>query len=164
MKDNGKGGKMNKKQKAFVDEYILNGFDPSAAYIKVYKNDAPHTRKSAYIVLNKPYVKEYIDIQMAKVNKKYDLDKHKMIVSLLKTKEAFDDLYELAKKDEPSKLEKDKIRRLSSLLKASDVNKVNDMLNKLGGFYEPEKVEVKTEWNIGFTDFDMDEEGEDDEE
>ena len=89
-----------------------------------------------------------------------------MIKDLIKTKERFDLMWELGEMEELTDNQKAKLQRLNGLLKGSDIQRVNDQLAKMLGFNEPEKIEVKQEWNISFgsEEDNSDEENEEDNE
>jgi len=61
----------------------------------------------------------------------------------------------LASKDKLTSLEEDKLERLSSILKGSDVMRAKDMICRIIGAYEPEKIEVTNKtWRVSFDDAD----------
>ena len=57
-------------------------------------------------------------------------------------------------KDNPTEQEMDKLDRMKDIIKGADVLKAQDMVCKLIGAYEPEKIEISEKvYKIGF-DFD----------
>lgn len=53
---------MKQKHKEFADEYLANGYNPRAAYMKVYVGSSKETASvNAYRILRREEVKEYVD-------------------------------------------------------------------------------------------------------
>ena len=58
---------------------------------------------------------------------------------------------ELSLKDSLTTREEEKLGRISELVKGSDIMKARDMICRIIGAYEPEKVEVSnTVYKVGF--------------
>lgn len=136
--------KLNKKQKAFVDELFKNGFNQTNAYVKIYGiNNKDYAAKSASRLMSKVEVKAYYEHLYKEYRKSLDIDKQKMLDMLMDEINLFNEMKVLAQQEELTYEEEMRFSRLSTLLKASDINKVRDMINKLIGAYEPEKTEVQ---------------------
>ena len=157
--------RINQQQKTFIDMYTAD-YTMAAAYSEAYGiENYDVCRAAASRLIKKEYVQEYLKFKQAELALKYTITKEMLIKDLLKTKERFDEMWELGGIEEPTDIEVAKLRRLNTLLKGSDIQRVNEQLAKMLGFNEPEKLEVKQEWNISFgEDEDNTEElGEDDE-
>ena len=154
----GRQKRINQQQKNFIDMYTA-GWTMADAYSEAYQLDNYEMcRKSAYRLINKDTVQEYLKFKQAELAEKYTITKEKLIKDLLITKERFNEMWELGEMEELTDNQKAKLVRLNALLKGSDITKVNDQLAKMLGFNEPDKIEVKQEWNISFGDEDNTEE------
>jgi hypothetical protein len=135
--------KLNKKQKAFVDELFKNGFNQTNAYVSVYGvTNRNYAKIAASRMMTNDNVRFYYEHLYKQHREKLDIDKQKMLDILVDEMNLFAEMKALAQKDDLTYEEEMKLSRLSNLLKASDINKVRDMINKMIGTYEPEKQEV----------------------
>lgn len=135
MRDN-----MKHKWKRFADEYLLD-MNASRAYVAAgYSSKTPD--KNAYKMLDNEEIKEYIKAKQTEYRKSLDIDKQKMLDMLMSEINLFNEIKALAQKDDLTEEEEFKFARLTTLLKASDINKARDMINKLIGAYEAEKQEI----------------------
>ncbi len=111
----------NKRHKAFADEYILNGFNAAQAYKKIYKKVTDESAKVlGHKLLDNKDIKTYLVENQKTTNEKYLLTKDKMIEELLEV---------------ITSCKTDSIKDRSNWLKAVDI------MNRLGGFYQPDKIE-----------------------
>jgi len=84
------------------------------------------------------------------------LDKMQMITGILNQIETYESMVELSLKDDITEKERDKVNRYKWLVNGADIAKYRDMLCKLIGAYEPEKIEIQEKtFKIGFTDVDI---------
>jgi hypothetical protein len=147
--------KINPKQKLFADLYFKYKLDGTKAYMETYGAKLKSARLGAWRLLNENYhVMEYVKYKASVEAAKYDIDKTTIIKELLDMSNYFKELRELGDKESLTDSEKDRFKRLSQLLKGSDYSKIQDMLSKLIGAYEPDKINVKQSWNVSFDDTD----------
>lgn len=152
----GRKAELNKSQQAAIDRLFVNGFDRADAYAHGYPESKPESRsQSMYILLQKDYVKEYHARKYEEFKSMISMDKHMMIDNLTTMCRKFDDMIAIASKDKLTAKEEEKLERLSNVLKGSDVMKAKDMICRIIGAYEPEKIEVTNKtWNVSFDDAD----------
>lgn len=53
---------MTAKEKAFCEEYVINGYNATQAYLKVYEASYDNAQSNSYKVLQRPHVKVYIEL------------------------------------------------------------------------------------------------------
>lgn len=53
--------KLTKKEQAFCEEYIANGYNATQAYLTAYGCAYSTAHKGAYLLLRKPHLKQYIN-------------------------------------------------------------------------------------------------------
>ena len=149
---------MNDKQRMFVDEMFLNGFNRKKAYALIYPDCKEANIPSGVCqILRKPLVKEYYEKKYKEFRESLSIDKYQIIDGLRKQIELFDDMTELSLKDSLTQKEEEKLGRISELIKGSDIMKARDMICRIIGAYEPEKIEVANKvYKVGF-DLDVDE-------
>ena len=136
--------KINKKQKAFVDQLFKNGFNQTEAYCVVYNiENRDYGRIGGSRMLTKDNVKAYYEHLYKEYRKSLDIDKQKMLDSLMDDINLYDEVKVLGRKENLSKNEQERLVRLKGIVSASDANKARDMINKLIGSYEPEKQEIE---------------------
>lgn len=143
---------LNEMNKKAIDALFENGFNRTKAYMSVYKqSNKAHARTSMYQILRKPKAKEYYDLKYKEFRELLDVDKHQMLDKLTAQVDMFDTMIELASKDNLTALEEEKLDRLKDLVKGADVMKAKDMICKIIGAYEPEKIEVTEKtYSVGF--------------
>lgn len=129
---------LNPKQKAFADEYLVNGFNARQAYLSVYKS--VKTEKSAdaaaSLLLSNIKVKNYIASKQALTAKKYDITRDYITAEYLS-------LIESAKKEG--------LDGQGNLKDRANWAKALGQLSKLLGLDEPEKIQHSGEINIGLS-------------
>lgn len=137
------GRLVTNKQMAFVDD-VVKGSTAVDAYLKHYATtDIKVATNKAYLLLNQnTTVKKYYQQQLSKLEKKYDIGKDKIIKEIKAKIANYDEMWALGKKDNPTPEEVEKYKRLSSVFKQGDYNKLLDMLNKMAGNYEAEKLDI----------------------
>ncbi len=147
-------GKITDKNKAFINRLFINGFNRKEAYTAIYDCKDKYNTVSSYILLKRPECKEYYAAKWQEFEQEFDINK-KMIVSKLMHKiNMYDEMLYIVTKDNPTEQELDKLERMKEIIKGADVLKAQDMVCKLIGAYEPEKIEISEKvYKIGF-DFD----------
>lgn len=109
------------KQKLIVDVAFSNGFNWTRAYMEVYEVENPDlARRAVYRVKNNENVKKYIQFKEDELKLKYNINKEKIV------KEVVDLIYDC---------------KSDSATDRNNIIKGLDMLNKMMGFYSPEKHE-----------------------
>lgn len=138
------------KYKKVADEWLHNGNNGKQAYLKVYPDASAATAKvNATKILQTPEIIEYVDKKQEKIRlkaeKEHGVTREKLIKDQLDKKNIMSDLFDLAAKEKLTEAENEKFKRLSSLIKTSDVNKADEILIKMLGLFEAEKVDVTTD-------------------
>ena len=149
--------RLNDKQREAIDELFVNGFNRPAAYMKAYPNvQEKNARASMYILMQKSYIQVYYAERMKEFSNTIKLDKLQMITGIINQIETYESMIQLSLKDDITEKERDKVNRYKWLVNGADIAKYRDMLCKLIGAYEPEKIEVQEKtFKIGF-DIDAD--------
>jgi len=82
-----------------------------------------------------------------------DMDKHIMVDNLVSISHKYDDMLALACKDRLTANDEIRLERMASVLKGADAMKAKDMLCRIIGAYEPDKIEVTNKtWRVSFDD------------
>lgn len=142
-------------QKKILDEYYSNGCNAIKAYCKVKGIKEPKNLKRRYSISGivsscKSANPDYIAQIEAKNQKKLGTMKDKLIGQLEDISDIYFELMELAQKDELTDKEADKFRRLKSIMTTADLNKAVDLIAKMTGSYEAEKVEVTNTFKVSW--------------
>ena len=116
---------LTKKEKAFCEEYIANGYNASQAYHKVYECSIEDARKRYCKTFRKPEVKQYIQ----------DLQKEAFAAAAINAERVALRLAEIAFADK-----EDEIYGVSSQLKALDL-----LQKQLGLQKQHIEADVKTD-------------------
>lgn len=136
--------KINKKQKAFVDQLFINGFNQTEAYCKIYGiENRDYGSVGASRMIRKANVKGYYEHKYKDYRKGLDIDKQKMLDSLMDDINLYNEVKALGRIETPTKAEIERLVRLKGIVSATDANKARDMINKLIGSYEAEKQEIE---------------------
>lgn len=120
--------KINKKHLSFIDEYFINGFNGTNAYLSVYKGVTSDTaRANASKLLANANIKAEIDARNLAISQKMQVTREDLIKDLI-------DIKENCKTSFPP-----------SSIKAIEV------IAKMLGLNEPEKIQHSGEINIGLS-------------
>jgi len=151
--------KLNDQQKAAIDRLFINNFNRKEAYTFVYPEvKAKFAGQYMYQLLQNPEVQEYYASKYEEFKSVLNIDKHMMLDNLTNQISQFDDMVALAAKDDLTEDEEYRLKRLGWIIKGSDVMKAKDMICRIIGAYEPEKIEVSNKtWNVGFDSDDIEE-------
>tara|TARA_R110000765_G_scaffold195232_1_gene300807 strand:+ start:1167 stop:1643 length:477 start_codon:yes stop_codon:yes gene_type:complete len=143
---------INESQKHAIDELFLNGFNRKKAYAVAYPNcKEVNLTVGMFQIMKKQAVKDYYQQKHKEWREALGMDKYQIIDGLRKQIELFDDMQALSLKDELTDKEIAKLKRISELVKGSDIMKAKDMICRIIGAYEPEKVIVEnTTYTVGF--------------
>ena len=147
---------LNEDNKRVIDELFLNGFNRKKAYALVYpENKAPAQGMGQ--MMARQNVKDYYASKHKEWRESLSMDKYEVIDGLRRQIELHNDMVELALKDSLTTREEEKLARLNELVKGSDIMKAKDMICRIIGAYEPDKIEVvERTYKVGF-DLDPDE-------
>jgi transcriptional regulator CtsR len=92
---------------------------------------------------------DYIEQRKAEIRdemeRKHGVTRYSLIDDQLKKKKALDVVFELAQKEVLSEKEQDLLKRMSAVIRTADVNKADEILIKMLGLFEAEKVDVTTD-------------------
>lgn len=149
--------KLNDNQKSAIDHLFANGFNRQKAYLAAYPNCKPSLARSGMQqILAKDYVQAYYDIKYKEYQKIVGIDARQMVDSLKTQIEQYEDMLDLAIKPNLTAKEMELLERMKDVIKGSDIMKAKDMICKIIGAYEPERIEVTDKtFKVGF-DLDAD--------
>ena len=134
---------INANQAAAIDELFANGFNRTKAYLVAFPNCKPkYARASMQQLLAKPYIQDYYDVKYKEYQKILGVGKRQMVDSLKTQIEQYEDMLDLAMKPKLTAAETEQLERMKEVIKGSDIMKAKDMICKIIGAYEPEKIEV----------------------
>ena len=142
------------KQKLFVDLYFKYKFDTIKAYMESYETSNYGTANvNGWKLLNENlYVKDYVTYKQSEFARESEIDKEWVKRKLKRYVETYDEIQELSLRHTLSEKDKERIQVLRKVINGSEAARFLDMVNKLGGFYEPDKINITQEWNISFDD------------
>lgn len=132
------------KHKAVVDELMVNGLKRKQAYESVYNSTGLVSARSCYIMLQRPEVMDYMDVQRQELMKNVQMDKQGVVLKLMSHIEGFDDLCALASKDTLTEKEYMRFNRLEKMYSQAGSLKAFELIGKLTGLFEPEKIQIET--------------------
>lgn len=124
-----KGKNLSDRHKRFVDEYLINGFNGTQAYISVYgEMDGDVACTSAIRLLGNARVIEYLESEKKRLNSIINRTKEDNIRDLIDILNTY----------------KDDGKTVNNSLKAIEI------INRMLGWNEPDKVENKNNININY--------------
>ena len=132
-----------------IDGYLSN-LTMAAAYMLVYPNSSLATaRIEGWKVIHNEKMSDYIEQRKAEIRdemeRKHGVTRYSLIDDQLKKKKALDVVFELAQKEVLTAKEEDLLKRMSSVIRTADVNKADEILIKMLGLFEPDKVDVTSQ-------------------
>jgi hypothetical protein len=138
-----------RKYELVIDGYLSN-LTMAAAYMEVYPNSSLATaRIEGWKVIHNEKMADYIEQRKAEIRdemeRKHGVTRYSLIDDQLKKKKALDKVFELAQKEVLSEKEQDLLKRMSAVIRTADVNKADEILIKMLGLFEPDKVDVTTD-------------------
>lgn len=134
---------INTSQRLAIDELFANGFNRQKAYRVAYPDCKPeHARSGMQQILSKAHVQEYYDLKYNEYKKIVGTDAYQMVDSLKTQIEQYEDMLDLAVKPKLTAAEVELLERMKDVIKGSDIMKAKDMICKIIGAYEPERIEV----------------------
>ena len=122
----------------------------AAAYMEVYPNCSLSTaRIEGWKVIHNEKMSDYIEQRKAEIRdemeRKHGVTRYSLIDDQLKKKKALDKVFELSQKEVLTAKEEDLLKRMSSVIRTADVNKADEILIKMLGLFEAEKVDVTSQ-------------------
>lgn len=136
--------KISERHKMFVEEYLSNGLNGTQAYLTVYKNvkNVKTAEAAASRLLSNDKVKALLEERQAKTIKKLEITREDILRRLNSRSLLMEEIQILASKETLTEAEEERLQRLSFVIKASDANKSDEMIAKMLGFNEPDKLDV----------------------
>lgn len=125
------GDKANKRHIAFAEEYLANGMNGTQAYKTIYPKASDETaRANATKLLASTHIAQFLATQKKNTSTRLQVTKESLINDLMVIKDLC--------LTEP--------RYINNSIKAIEV------INKMLGYNEVEKTEVKHTWEVGFNE------------
>ena len=146
--------KLTDKQEKFAQLVVKLG-NQSEAYRQAYDVKETTTTESvnqkAYELASRVDIGLRIEELREQTKKAHAIDRDRMVKYNLRLVEAWEELWELGKKENKTKEEIQRFYLCKDLVKGSDYKSCLAEISKLTGLYQPEKVEIKdtshtTEW------------------
>ena len=146
--------KLTDKQEKFAKLVVKLG-NQSEAYRQAY--DVKETTTIESVNVQASVLMSYLNISLRveelreQTKKAHAIDRDRMVKYNLRLVEAWEELWELGKKENKTKEEIQRFYLCKDLVKGSDYKSCLAEISKLTGLYQPEKVEIKdtshtTEW------------------
>lgn len=136
---------ISNKYKAFVEEYISNGYNARQAYLSVIGGSEITTASADTLgnrILGLVEVKDYMREREEELKEQTKLKREDIIDRLNKRSLLVQDISDLASKDVLTENEEKKLKRLLRVIKTSDANKSDELLNKMLGWNEPDRQSI----------------------
>ena len=138
--------KLTIKQEKFAQLVVKLG-NQSEAYRQAYDVKETTTIESvnqkAYELAGRVDIRLRIEELREQTKKAHAIDRDRMVKYNLRLVEAWEELWELGKKENKTKEEIQRFYLCKDLVKGSDYKSCLAEISKLTGLYQPEKVEVK---------------------
>ncbi len=153
---------LSENAKIAIDTLFTNGFDRPNAYAAGFPTSTKKSRASQmYQLLKRPTAKAYYDEKYKEFKELLGVDKTTLVASLIKQVEFFAEVMHMASEGCPieDKLGNEIAReewfarygRMKDVMSAAENNKAKEMIAKLIGAFEPEKIEVTEKtFKVGF--------------
>jgi uncharacterized protein YmfQ (DUF2313 family) len=146
--------KLTIKQEKFAQLVVKLG-NQSEAYRQAYDVKETTTIESvnvqASVLMSDLNISLRVEELREQTKKAHAIDRDRMVKYNLRLVEAWEELWELGKKENKTKEEIQRFYLCKDLVKGSDYKSCLAEISKLTGLYQPEKVEIKdtshtTEW------------------
>jgi CRISPR/Cas system-associated endoribonuclease Cas2 len=146
--------KLTDKQEKFAQLVVKLG-NQSEAYRQAYDVKETTTTESVNVqasaLMSDLNISLRVEELREQTKKAHDIDRDRMVKYNLRLVEAWEELWELGKKENKTKEEIQRFYLCKDLVKGSDYKSCLAEISKLTGLYQPEKREVKdtshtTEW------------------
>jgi uncharacterized protein YmfQ (DUF2313 family) len=146
--------KLTDKQEKFAQLVVKLG-NQSESYRQAYDVKETTTTESvnvqASVLMSDLNISLRVEELREQTKKAHAIDRDRMVKYNLRLVEAWEELWELGKKENKTKEEIQRFYLCKDLVKGSDYKSCLAEISKLTGLYQPEKVEIKdtshtTEW------------------
>jgi uncharacterized protein YmfQ (DUF2313 family) len=146
--------KLTDKQEKFAQLVVKLG-NQSEAYRQAYDVKETTTTESVNVqasaLMSDLNISLRVEELREQTKKAHAIDRDRMVKYNLRLVEAWEELWELGKKENKTKEEIQRFYLCKDLVKGSDYKSCLAEISKLTGLYQPEKVEIKdtshtTEW------------------
>tara|TARA_R110002020_G_scaffold83616_4_gene207806 strand:- start:250 stop:699 length:450 start_codon:yes stop_codon:yes gene_type:complete len=134
---------ISEKHKTVVDEYFLNGFNKQQAYGSQYEVEGVAASRGFYKMCLRPEVKDYFLESQKDLAASVGLSKEVLVGTLAKDIESYQQFVDLANQDNLTEQQEKKFNRLKEVYSHNSKIKSLEVIAKLLGLFEPEKIEVK---------------------
>lgn len=147
MRKKGKN-QLTDKQEKFVQEFLIDLNGKQAAIRAGYSEKTAENQASR--LLSNDKVADRVSELKGKMAKKLEVTREMIVERLNKRSQLVQELQDLASKDKLTNDEQSKLIRLQMVIKTSDANKSDEILNKMLGFNEPDNSVVNHIWKADF--------------
>lgn len=137
--------KLTVKQERFAQLVVKLG-NQSEAYRQAYdvsNENAEWIASKASHILAEDNIRSRVEELREQTKKAHAIDRDRMVKYNLRLVEAWEELWELGKKENKNKEEIQRFYLCKDLVKGSDYKSCLAEISKLTGLYEPEKKEIK---------------------
>lgn len=128
----------------FADEYLANGLNGTQAYLAVYKSvkNKKTAEAAASRLLSNDKVKKYIEGIQKESSEALKITREDILSRLNTRSKIVEQLHILATKEKLTPQEESQFARLTMVIKTSDANKADEVIARMLGFNEPDKLDV----------------------
>jgi phage terminase small subunit len=131
---------LSPRQEKFVNEYLID-FNATKACMRAgYSEKTAHSQGPR--LLENVEIKKELDKAKEKTTKKLEITREDILKKAYNIPLIYSQMLELAQRDDLDEEEELKLIRLSNLVKGSDFNKSLEIINKMLGYNEADKVDV----------------------
>lgn len=128
--------------KAVIDEYFVNGFDRGKAFLKFYPNTKQLSTCFYHMLSRSQAAAAYMELMWRWINTDLAQERQEMIVRIKKLEDLYNQLTDLALKEDLTDKELKRFNRIKQVISASDLNKSRDMIIKMLGLYAPTEIKA----------------------
>lgn len=132
--------KLNKKQERFCLEYVIDCNGTQAAIRAGYSKKTANEQASR--LLANVNIKARVEELQAKTTKKLEITREDILSRLNTRSKIVEQLHILATKEKLTPQEESQFARLTMVIKTSDANKADEVIARMLGFNEPDKLDV----------------------
>lgn len=132
--------KINKKQERFCLEYVIDCNGTQAAIRAGYSKKTANEQASR--LLANVNIKARVEELQAKTTKKLEITREDILSRLNTRSKIVEQLHILATKENLTPQEESQFARLTMVIKTSDANKADEVIARMLGFNEPDKLDV----------------------
>lgn len=134
---------INDKNKAVIDEYFSNGFRKRAAYETEYEVRGSKASRGYNNMMQRPQCIAYFEQCQSEIATTIGISKETVIMSLARDVENYEEFVTLGAEDNLTERQEKKFYRLAQIYNSNSKTKSLEVIAKLLGLFEPEKIEIK---------------------